>query len=49
MRTIELTQILIDFFEKITNKDYNATISYSGGVAQNVIWNTAIKNKFNNK
>jgi carbamoyltransferase len=50
IRTVhdKVSDILVDFFEKITNKDYNATISYSGGVAQNVIWNTAIKNKFNN-
>ncbi len=50
IRTVhnKVSDILVDFFEKITNKDYNATISYSGGVAQNVIWNTAIKNKFKN-
>ncbi len=50
IRTVhdKVSDILIDFFEKITNKDYDATISYSGGVAQNVIWNTAIKNKFKN-
>lgn len=50
IRTVhdKVSDILVDFFEKITNKDYNATISYSGGVAQNVIWNTALKNKFKN-
>tara|TARA_R110002020_G_scaffold311290_1_gene526917 strand:+ start:621 stop:2114 length:1494 start_codon:yes stop_codon:yes gene_type:complete len=44
----KISEILIKFFEEITNKDYNANISYSGGVAQNVIWNTALKNKFKN-
>jgi len=44
----KVSEILISFFEQITNKNYDATISYSGGVAQNVIWNTALKNKFKN-
>ena len=44
----KVSDILIEFFEEVTLKDYNATISYSGGVAQNVIWNTALKNKFKN-
>ena len=35
-------------FEDITDKNYDASISYSGGVVQNVIWNTALKNKFPN-
>ena len=50
IRTVhdKVSDILVDFFETITNKDYNAPISYSGGVAQNVIWNTALKNKFKN-
>ena len=50
IRTIhdKVSDVLINFFEEITNKDYNAFISYSGGVAQNVIWNTALKNKFKN-
>ena len=50
IRTIhdKVSEILIDFFEEVTNKNYNAVISYSGGVAQNVIWNTALKNKFKN-
>jgi len=50
IRTVhdKVSDILIKFFEDVTNKDYNATISYSGGVAQNVIWNTALKNKFKN-
>ena len=43
-----MSDILINFFEEITDKNYDAEISYSGGVAQNVIWNTAIKNKFKN-
>jgi carbamoyltransferase len=50
IRTVhdKASDILINFFEEVTNKDYNAAISYSGGVAQNVIWNTALKNKFKN-
>ena len=50
IRTIhdKVSDILIEFFEDITDKNYNASISYSGGVAQNVIWNTALKNKFPN-
>ena len=49
-RTIhdKVSDILIEFFEDITDKNYDASISYSGGVAQNVIWNTALKNKFPN-
>lgn len=50
IRTVhdKVSDILVKFFEEVTNKDYDAVISYSGGVAQNVIWNTAIKNKFKN-
>jgi len=50
IRTVhdKVSDILVNFFEDITNKNYNANISYSGGVAQNVIWNTALKNKFKN-
>lgn len=50
IRTVhdKVSDILISFFEEVTNKDYDAHISYSGGVAQNVIWNTALKNKFKN-
>jgi carbamoyltransferase len=44
----KVSDILIEFFEEVTLKDYDAKISYSGGVAQNVIWNTALKNKFKN-
>ena len=40
--------VLVKFFEKITNKNYNSVITYSGGVAQNVIWNTKLKNNFPN-
>jgi len=49
-RTIhdKVSDVLIEFFEDITDKNYDAHISYSGGVAQNVIWNTALKNKFPN-
>ena len=50
IRTVhsKVNEVLINFFEKITNKDYDAYISYSGGVAQNVLWNTELKNKFKN-
>ena len=50
IRTVhdKVSDILINFFEEVTKKDYDADISYSGGVAQNVIWNTALKNKFKN-
>jgi len=50
IRTVheKVSEILINFFEQITDKNYDATISYSGGVAQNVIWNTVLKNKFKN-
>lgn len=41
-------EVLLKFFEEITEKDYNAKISYSGGVAMNVIWNTILKEKFKN-
>ena len=41
-------EILLKFFEEITQKDYNATITYSGGVAMNVVWNTVLKQKFKN-
>lgn len=44
----KISDILVNFFEEITNKNYDANIAYSGGVAQNVIWNTALKNKFKN-
>jgi carbamoyltransferase len=38
--------LLVDFFsEYASNKDI---ISYSGGVAQNVVWNTELLKKFNN-
>lgn len=38
--------ILVDFFKKYANK--NDIISYTGGVAQNVIWNTKLKKEFPN-
>lgn len=38
--------VLLDFFKKHCNK--NDVISYTGGVAQNVIWNTILKNHFKN-
>jgi carbamoyltransferase len=50
IRTVhdKVSEILINFFEEITKGDYDSKISYSGGVAQNVIWNTALKNKWKN-
>lgn len=39
-------QVLLEFFKKYASKD--DVISYSGGVAQNVIWNTELKNYFPN-
>jgi carbamoyltransferase len=38
--------ILLNFFKKFFQK--NDHIGYSGGVAQNVIWNTKLKNNFKN-
>jgi len=37
---------LIEFFSEYADED--SIISYSGGVAQNVIWNTRLKSKFKN-
>jgi carbamoyltransferase len=39
-----MEQVMINFFSKYANED--ESIFYSGGVAQNVIWNTVLKNKF---
>ena len=44
----KVNSILLKFFEDITNKNYDAKISYTGGVAMNVIWNTTLKQKFKN-
>jgi len=38
--------VLINFFKKFAKK--NDTITYTGGVAQNVIWNTKLKKHFKN-
>jgi len=38
--------LLVKFFEKYFKKD--DYIGYTGGVSQNVIWNTKLKNKFHN-
>lgn len=38
--------ILVDFFKSHANK--NDVITYTGGVAQNVIWNTRLKKEFPN-
>ena len=50
IRTVHnhMGDVLVKFFERITDNDYNSIITYSGGVAQNVIWNTKLKNKFPN-
>jgi carbamoyltransferase len=48
IRTVHerLGSLLVDFFsEYASSKDI---ISYSGGVAQNVVWNTELLKKFNN-
>lgn len=39
-------EILLEFFQKYFDK--NDIISYTGGVAQNVIWNTKLKKYFSN-
>lgn len=39
-------EVLVDFFKKYAER--NELISYSGGVAQNVVWNTEIKKHFPN-
>lgn len=41
-----MEKVLINFFSKFANK--NDIITYSGGVAQNVVWNTALKSYFPN-
>jgi len=41
-----IEQVLINFFNKFC--DVDERIVYAGGVAQNVLWNTALKNKFSN-
>ena len=48
IRTVhfKMEQVMINFFSKYASED--ESIFYSGGVAQNVIWNTALKNKFKN-
>lgn len=42
----KVEHVLVDFFKKHANK--NDKIFYSGGVAQNVIWNTALRKEFDN-
>jgi carbamoyltransferase len=48
IRTVhhKMEQVMINFFKQYAKED--ETIFYSGGVAQNVIWNTALKNVFKN-
>ena len=49
IRTIhfKMQEVLINFFSEYTESD-DDVIFYSGGVAQNVIWNTSLKRKFKN-
>ena len=42
----QIGELLLSFFKQYANQ--NDTISYSGGVAQNVIWNTKLKKYFKN-
>lgn len=46
IRTVhfKMEQVMVNFFSKYASED--ESIFYSGGVAQNVIWNTVLKNKF---
>lgn len=48
IRTVHyyVEKIIIQHFKKFVSK--NEKFTYSGGVAQNVIWNTAIRNEFPN-
>lgn len=48
IRTVHkhLGKVIVDHFSKYANE--NNLITYSGGVAQNVIWNTELKVKFPN-
>jgi carbamoyltransferase len=48
IRTVHyrMGEVLIDFFK--TYAKPNELISYSGGVAQNVVWNTELKKHFSN-
>lgn len=43
-----MVDVLISFFEEVTNNDYMAHISYSGGCALNVVWNSYLKDTFPN-
>lgn len=48
LKTIHLRieELLVEFFLELASPD--DVIGYSGGVAQNVIWNTALKKRFKN-
>lgn len=48
IRTVHdhIGKVLVDFFESIADTD--SIITYSGGVAQNVVWNTLLKKRFPN-
>jgi carbamoyltransferase len=41
-----IEELLVDFFSEFASPD--DVIGYSGGVAQNVVWNTALKKHFKN-
>lgn len=49
IRTVHnhIGNVLLDFFENVVD-DNDSIITYSGGVAQNVIWNTLLKKRFPN-
>ena len=49
IRTVHehIGEVLVDFFREYAYHD-NDVITYTGGVAQNVIWNTKLKNVFKN-
>jgi carbamoyltransferase len=48
LKTIHLRieELLLEFFSEFASPD--DVIGYSGGVAQNVVWNTALKKRFKN-
>lgn len=43
---LKMGEMILDFFRHFADK--NDTVSYSGGVAQNVIWNSLLKDHFPN-
>lgn len=43
-----IENILLEFFDEITGKNRNTCITYSGGCALNIVWNTFLKNHYPN-